>query len=120
MEGCPCASRLSPAPSLSSVSWCAADPTVHHPCGGHYLGALCHGWIAGTWCQVQNGHSRHWMLPVLSRLAMLIELSWPGTAAPSRTVLQSASKTTQAGQDQLQLLCPPTALTKAQGVCTCV
>lgn len=82
-EGCLCASRLSLAPSPSSVSWCAADTTVYHPCGGHYLGALCHRWIAGTWCQDQHGHSKHWMLSVLSRLGPL-----PGTAGPSRTVLR--------------------------------
>lgn len=67
-EGCLRASRLSPPPSLSSVSWCAADTTVHHPCGGHYLGALRHRWIAGTWCQAQHRHSKHRMLSVLSRL----------------------------------------------------
>lgn len=67
-KGCPSVCRLSPAFSLSSVPWCVADTTVHHPSGGHYLGALGHRWIAGTRGQVQRGRIGHRMLSVLSQL----------------------------------------------------
>lgn len=110
-KDCPYVSRLSPAPSPSSVLWCVADIAVHHPSGGHYLGALGHGWTAGTWCQVQRGHGGHWVLSVLSQLG-------PGQAQqPQQDCTEQHIPVYTSQTEEFQLPCPLEAPTKAQGVC---